>query len=313
MNASRMVRRLGTPDNQTIATTALLVGGIIGGLGPFTSKVALRELPPLTILFLRICVMVVCLLPFVWRSHRQLRAQWKKVLLVGLLWTGNVALFIIGIQYTTTIASQLLYTAVPIVVLMENYFVNQEKLSIFQKIGIPLGFVGALLILLKQESIAVGLGTLYGNAIILVAASSWASYLVVSKRVSLHMSSVEMTFASALVAGIVVGPLMLAREGLGGLAKLPILSLGGWFALLFIAFGVGLAMIFLYQVGVKRGTAIVAATVGYLGLCITAVTGVLYLGEKITPMLIAGSLFIVTGVFLTSTLPLFVKKRTGTL
>lgn len=42
-------------ENKTfLATIALIIAAIIGGLAALGSKVALRELPPLTVLFLRL-------------------------------------------------------------------------------------------------------------------------------------------------------------------------------------------------------------------------------------------------------------------
>ncbi len=199
-------------DNGSLATLALVSAGIIGGLASLSSKIALRELPPLTILFFRITVMLLVLAPLKWQSARRLFARWKAILAVGILWTGNIALFIIGIQYTTTIAAQVLYTGVPVYVLLTSRFLTSEKLRKGQFVGILLGFLGALMIVLKPESI-VGFGTPYGNAIIFMATVCWALYLTVSKRVSAGISPLGLTVGSSFVAWVIVGILMAVREG----------------------------------------------------------------------------------------------------
>jgi len=292
-----------SPDNSGLATVALIGAGILGGLAAIASKIALRELPPLTILFFRITVMLLVLAPFKWRSFRRFFKQWKAMVIVGLLWTGNVALFIIGIQYTTAIASQVLYTTVPILVLLESRFLTNEKLSKAQLIGIPLGFLGAILIILRSTGDA-GFGTAYGNTIIFIATACWSLYLTVSKRVSGNLSPLGLTIGSSFVAWIVVGILMIVREGYTGILRIPALSFTGWTALLFIALGIGVAMIFLYQWGLKYGSAIAAGSMNYLSTAVTAVAGVFLLGEYITTPFLIGASLIIVGVFLTSTLPL---------
>lgn len=293
-------------DSGSLATFALIGAGIIGGLASLSSKIALRELPPLTILFFRITVMLLVLAPLKWRSARRFITRWKAFLAVGLLWTGNVALFIIGIQYTTTIASQVLYTGVPVYVLLAGRYLTSEKLRKGQLVGILLGFLGALMIVLKPESI-VGFGTPYGNAIIFMATVCWALYLTVSKRVSAGISPLGLTVGSSFIAWIIVGVLMVLQEGGRGIAAIPLLSSAGWQALLFIALGVGVAMIFFYQWGLKYGSAIAAGSMNYLSTAVTAVTGILILGERVTPVFLVGATFILAGVFFTSTLPLFRK------
>lgn len=46
-----------------LGTLALIVAGIFGGFSAYLSKIILRELPPLTVLFLRITIMLAMLLP----------------------------------------------------------------------------------------------------------------------------------------------------------------------------------------------------------------------------------------------------------
>ena len=296
-----------SPDNSGLATIALIGAGILGGLAAIASKIALRELPPLTILFFRITVMLLVLVPFKWRSFRRFFKQWKAMVIVGLLWTGNVALFIIGIQYTTAIASQVLYTTVPILVLLESRFLTNEKLTKAQIIGIPLGFLGAILIILRSTGDA-GFGTAYGNTIIFIATACWSLYLTVSKRVSGNLSPLGLTIGSSFVAWIVVGILMIVREGYTGILRIPALSFTGWTALLFIALGIGVAMIFLYQWGLKYGSAIAAGSMNYLSTAVTAVAGVFLLSEYITTPFLIGATLIIAGVFLVSTLPLLTGR-----
>jgi drug/metabolite transporter (DMT)-like permease len=188
-------------------------------------------------------------------------------------------------------------------VLLESRFLTNEKLTKAQLIGIPIGFLGAILIVLRTNGTA-GFGSMIGNTILLIATVCWSLYLTVSKRVSGNLSPLGLTIGSSFVAWIVVGILMIVREGYAGISRIPALSFAGWTALLFIALGIGVAMIFLYQWGLKYGSAIAAGSMNYLSTAVTAVAGVFVLGEHVTTPFLVGASLIIVGVFLTSTLPL---------
>jgi len=141
-----------------LSTVALVIAGIIGGLAPFGSKVALRELPPLTVLFLRITIMVVVFVPLSGRTRVHLKKHTKRVSILGLYWVGNLILFILGIKYTTAIASSVIYDAVPFLVLLLDYIINHTHMKRLQTVGIVVGFFGSLVIILGSISGGGGFG-----------------------------------------------------------------------------------------------------------------------------------------------------------
>lgn len=79
-----------------LATLALILAGAIGGLGSVVIKIALKELSPEAILFLRLTIMVAALAPFAWRAIPVIVRQWRRTVILGALWAGNIALFVIG-------------------------------------------------------------------------------------------------------------------------------------------------------------------------------------------------------------------------
>lgn len=296
-------------DKQYLATLALIGSGIMGGLAALSSKIVLRELPPLTVLFVRITIMLLVLWPLALRYTRHSLTHWRQIALLAVFWLGNVVLFIVGVKYTTATASQVLYASVPIFVFLESFFVGGEKVRSFQVLGIILGFVGALVTVFDPAASGNGaFGSLYGNVLIFIASMSWSLYLVFSKRLSSHISPLGLTVGSASVGWILTGILMLMFEGTSGLVRLPVLSAVAFWALLFVGLGVGAAMIILVQWGVKYGSPLVAGSMVYLSTFIAAATGIAFLGEIITTRFLFGSALLLLGLFLTSTLPLLLKK-----
>lgn len=293
--------------NSLLALAALFSTAVMGGFGGLSAKVALRELPPMTILFFRINVMILVMLPFVKNSFAHLWQHWRKLLLLGILWTGNVGLFIIGIKYTTVVVSALLYAFVPVVILMLQAMFSGIRIKNYQTWGVMLGLIGAVIML--SGSWNGDTGGLVGNLLISIAVVSWSAYLIFSKRLNLHVSPAGLTFGSAVGAWILVGLMMIFTEGVSGLSLLPSLSGGGWVAVWYIALAVGVGMIFLNQWGLKHATALSSGVMQYVGMVVGSLSGILFLGEKLTMELVIGGSVMLVGVFLVSTLPVISGMR----
>lgn len=298
-----------SPNNQRLATLALFVAGIIGGLMPVVSKIVLRELPPLTVLFVSLLVMVLAFSPGIFQLRKRLWQHKKSLLLFGLLWMGNITLFIIGVQYTTAVASQILYASVPILILVEQHFVVQEKIKPLQLAGIAFGFFGVLVFALGSLQGKGDFGSFLGNVLIFLGAFSWTTYLLYSKRLSTSIRPIELTMGSAVVGFFVSALLMFWEDGLVGLSFLSRLTLTGWSSLLFIAFGVRVAMILLYNWGIKYGSSIVAGSMVYVATFTTALVGTVFLHEYITLRFMLGALLVLLGVFFTSTFSLIAQRH----
>ena len=297
-----------SPNKET-AVLALVAAGVIGGLMPIFSKIILRELPPLTVLFLSVTLMLVVLVPIMRRDLPQVYLYRKSLLKFGFLWLANIALFIIGVNFTTAIASQVLYAGVPLLVFVLHYFVSREKTEVSQAAGVLLGFIGMVLFLVGSFQRTADFGSFTGNIIIFVASLSWATYLVYSKRLGQNVRPIILTTGSAIIAWVGSGILMVMLERFTGLEKLRILSLGGWLSLAFIVLFVRVAMIFLFNWGIKYGSPVVAGSMVYISLLTTGALTTVILGEHITTGFVLGAILVLTGVFFTSTLPLLQKRR----
>jgi len=298
-----------SPDNYTLAVFALIVANMIGGGAPLASKILLRELPPMTILFLRLTIMLVILMPLSLTRFRHLWIHRKQLVLLGLFWVGNLSLFIIGIKFTTAIASSIIYLGVPILVLFEERMMNKSKLLLWQVIGIGLGCTGALFVVLESLGTQSGFGTFHGNILLLLAIVSYSFYLTYSKRLSVHVSPLGLT-VGALVSGWAVSLVfMVFFDGVTGLVHVPNLSIASWVSLLYVGIFLGVAMYFLNQWGIRHTSAVVAGAMLYVGTFTAWASGVLFLSEKITFLMIAGGALLVVGVFLTSMMPLLTLRK----
>lgn len=285
-------------NNHTLATVALLTAGVAGGIMPILSKLLFRELSPLSVLFFSITIMLGVLIPLNKSFLGDIQKQWLRLVLFGLLWTGNVMLFILGVNHTTAIVSQILYAGVPLIVLFEQYVVHGERISFRQVIGILIGFTGVMILAVGSIRGSADLGSLNGNFLVFLATLSWASYLVFSKRLSVHLRSMVLTTASAIVAWCTSLGVLLLLEGWRPFVSLLTLSATGWALLLLIGLVVRVGMILFYNWGIKYGSSIVAGSMVFVSTMTSVVIAPLILGEALTVRLVAAAALLFFGVFL---------------
>lgn len=295
--------------NRTLATAALFIAGIIGGIVPIISKLLFREISPLSVLFFSITIMLGVLIPLNRTFFSKVKKYWRHLIIFGLLWTGNVTLFILGVKHTTAVASQVLYAGVPLLVLVEQYFVRGERIVPRQIVGIFLGFAGVFVLAVGSLRGNTDLGSFVGNVVIFLGTVSWASYLVFSKKLSTTVQPMTLTTASAIVAwGISLGVLLLA-EGVGGLAAIQSLSFISWILLLCMGLVVRVGMILLYNWGIRYGSSVAAGSMVYVSTITSAIVAPVILGEQLTFRLAIAAVFLFAGVFFTSTWQLFQRKE----
>ncbi len=280
------------------ATLALISAGILGGLAPIAVKIVLRELPPITISFLRLTIALLVLLPFSIRFFPQIVAHWKRLVLVGLFYSGNVFLFTLGIKHTTSAVSQLLYGAVPLLMLLEQSVVGRVRLQTKQLMGILLGIAGTLIVVAHPEQ-GFDFGARQGNMLIFFATISWSFYLVATKRLSQYVPTFGLTFAMSMVAWV-IGLVLMSIFEAGAVMGLAALSTPAWFALLFVGLAVGVGMWLLYNFGIKHGSTVVASSMLYVSMITAGIAGYFVFGETITSVFLFGGALLGSGVYLIS-------------
>ncbi|MBI5613387.1 DMT family transporter [Candidatus Gottesmanbacteria bacterium] len=290
---------MNTKSSNSLGSLALFSAGVVGAFAGLGAKIALRELPPFTILFTRIFIMLVVLFPFVIHKLSVFKKNWKTLLLLGLFWSGNVTFFIVGIRYTTVLASGVLYAGVPLLTLIESMMIFHARPNVNQISGIIFGLLGIGILLVDSFS-GLSFGSFQGNVLIFLATLSWSLYLLYSKKLSAEIDPLVLTVSSAVVASVIVGIAMMMSEGIA-----PLLSIGGLhletqLSLLFLGLGIGVGMIFLYQYGIKYGSVVMASMMLYIGTIVGGLTGIVFLHENLTTSFVVGSVCILFGVYVVS-------------
>jgi drug/metabolite transporter (DMT)-like permease len=282
------------------AILVLIGAGILGGVAPLFMKVALKEFNSYQILLIRFGVAVILIIPLLIQHLKKLTfKQLKLIIPAGLLFSGNVFFFVVGVQYTTSIVSQLFYLLTPVIVSLVGYFLFKEKISIRRILSMIICLAGSLLLILRSlqgTSLIRSIGTFQGNLLILGAVVSWSMYVVYSKRVSktiepslfLVSNFIIALFVSCIVFALTktsfVSTIMqFSHSSIPVMASL--IALGSINSVLFF---------FLYQWGIKHVSAFIAASVTYISPLSAALFAIPFFGEQLSMTLLisAASIFL---------------------
>lgn len=282
-----------------IGLFVLLIAGSIGGTTPVVLKIGLNEFPPLILTTLRFLLATIVFLPFYFRQKPRLfRSDITTLSTQSIFFALNVGFFSIAIQFTTAIMSQILYTLVPIIVMILSYYMLKEKLTTNKIVGLAIAILGVAFLMyqsaVKEETLTFG--TPFGNTLTLCGVFSWALYLVFSKKLTNRYSPTTTSFASYVVTTLLLLFLVPIEYTIRPLAieKITITGIESIFWLAIISSAL---MFFLIQFAVQKTTAFTASFFQYLGPFSGALVAIPILGEKPTWTLVMGGLFIITGVF----------------
>lgn len=288
------------PNKQFLAITLIVVAAVIGGAIPPLSKIALRDIPPLSFTFLRFLLAGLILMPIFWSRRTILKKQnIKQLILVSSLATINVTLFIFGVRRTTATISQMLYAGVPLVAGILSYSILKERLNVRKWLGIMIGFVGVCIIVLLPvlgQGDALN-GDLLGNLIIIVAVVSFSLYSVLSKSFLKNYTPLDLTmfFVMTTVAiQLLLAPIEVNQTTAWWNNVHP------WSVLALLYVGTfGTAMYYLlYQFAIQHATPVVASMILYLQPVFTIVWAAILLGERTTLGFVIGGILSLLGVAL---------------
>ena len=265
-------------------------------------KVGLREVEPLAYNIVRfLCASAVLL--FLTRLLEGGLAVGKadlgRLLLLGLLGhTVYQICFIEGLARTTASSTALLFGCTPVVVALMSALAGHERIGAAGAAGALLGFYGVYLIVggkggMQGEPAG---GTFAGNLLIVCAVLCWSSYTVLARGMLQRYSPLRVTALS-----LASGTLMLIPPAAPSLVRQDwrAVSLLTWAGLVYsFLFALVVSYVLWYRSVKKVGnlkTAVYSNLVPVFG----TISGVWFLGERLTPGLWLGAACILSGIVLT--------------
>ncbi|MDN4982477.1 DMT family transporter [Bradyrhizobium sp. WYCCWR 13022] len=297
--------RIDARDWSLLAVLSILWGGSF-----FFNGAALRELPPLTLVFLRVALGAAILLPLLGRqgiSFPRGVAGWKPFFVIGLL--NNVvpfSLIVAGQTFVPSGLASILNATTPLFTVMVMAMAGEEALQARRVAGVALGLAGV--IILRGWGTEARTGQGLGILLCLGGALSYGFAALAARRLlkdsaplgTATFQLMASTAMMAIVAGAVEQPWHLAMPGVAT-----------WLAVLGLAaLSTALAYIVFFQI-IRRSGATNVMLVTLLIPVTAILLGWLVLGEPISAREIAGAIVIASALIVIDGRVLRMLQRVG--
>ncbi len=276
------------------------------GASFIATKVALRELSPVSLVWLRFLIGVIILGAAVYSRKQLSLPGWKDLGYLALLgfigitfhqWLQSTAL--LTAQATTT--GWIVATS-PIFIALLGWLFLKEKLGWLRSAGIALAALGVLLVVSQGNLLSLASGHFgsAGDVLILISALNWAVFSVLSRSGLKRFPAARMMFYVMAIGWLLSSLLFLAVPGQAGhgLNEFTHLTLNAWLGIGFL--GVicsGISYVFYYD-ALQVIPASQAGVFLYLEPLVTLVVAAILLGEPLLVISLLGGVVILLGVWM---------------
>lgn len=274
---------------------------VVWGASFIATKVALKDVSPITIVWLRFGMGLLVLGAAVaLRKEFSLpkKNEWGYFALLGFLGiTFHQWLQSNGLQTSEAGTTAWIVATTPVFMAILGWLILKEGLSLVKIFGIALAFFGVLLVVSDGNlaSISIGKFGAPGDILILVSAVNWAVVSVLSRRGLKTTSSSLFVFYMMLFGWLFASALFV---GNGLIVEVPELTFNGWLGITFLGiFCSGLAYIAWYDALQALTTASTGVFL-YIEPLIAMVVAFFILNEAITLASLVGGGIILFGVWL---------------
>ena len=284
--------RIDSRDWSLLCVLSILWGGSF-----FFNVVILKELPPLTVVFLRVALAAVFLLPLLWaygiRMAREL-SGWAPF--VAIAFFNNVlpfSLIVTGQTYIASGLASILNATTPLFTVMVMAVAGEEQLSARRIAGVVVGLIGVAV--LRGEVVGFQTGQGIGILLCLGATVSYALSALLARRLLANSPPLG-TATFQMMASTVM--MAVVAAGIEQPWRLPVPGMVTWLALIGLAaLSTALAYIVFFQILRRSGASNVMLVT--LLIPVTAILlGYLVLGENLSVRELSGAAVIGSALLL---------------
>jgi drug/metabolite transporter (DMT)-like permease len=289
------------PNTRLLPYLEVFFAVVVWGASFIATKVALADLTPITLVWLRFAMGVVILGVAV-ALRRQFalpnRNEWGYFALLGFLGiTFHQWLQSNGLRTSEASTTAWIVATTPVFMALLGWLVLKEAPGWVTISGILLAFIGVLVVVSDGDitSISIGQFGAPGDVLILISAVNWAVFSTLSRRgLKSYPASLMMFYVMSL--GWVFTSFLFIPSA--GLSEIPRLTVNGWISVLFLGiFCSGLAYIAWYDALQALSAAQTGAFL-YIEPLVAVVVAAVVLAEPVTWASLLGGAVILIGVWL---------------
>jgi drug/metabolite transporter (DMT)-like permease len=261
------------------------------------AKVALRELQPLVLSALRTTLAAMMILPiYFWSKREQGWALRDVPVLVSLGVFGvalNQVLFVYGLSQTSVSHSSLVIALTPMLVLLIAAMIGQERVTSKKLFGMTIALAGVATLQLRGGA---GAGNLTGDALVFLAAITFAAFTVAGKDAAVRHGSITVNTFAYVGGAIALAPVTLwhgIRYSFGNVSML------GWVSLIYMALFPSVICYLIYYHALSHIPASRVSAFAYLQPLFATMMALPILDENLSSGIVLGGLLVLAGVWLT--------------
>jgi drug/metabolite transporter (DMT)-like permease len=198
-----------------------------------------------------------------------------------------------GLAYITASLERLILYLNPTLVLALGVVVFKRRVSPRQMIALAVSYCGVLLVFGHEVSLQ-GANTALGTALVFASAVSYAVYLVASGEEVQRLGALRLTGLASGVACLFCIAQFFVLRPLAAFAVAPEVI---WLSVL-NATACTFLPVLMVMMAIERVGATVTAQTGMIGPLSTILMGVVILGEPFTGWIVAGTILVLTGIWL---------------
>lgn len=287
-----------TPRERAAVVSALVAVQVFFGVHYLAAKVLLETIPPRVWAPVRVAGGAVVLLlaaRLLGRAFPKGAGDLGRLALFSIFGvTINQVCFVEGLHRTTATHSAIINTAIPVMTLVFAVLLGRESFDVRKGASLVLAFTGVLLVV-RPDRASFGGTTLTGDVLTLVNGTSYAFFLVISKRL---ISRVDPLAATAVL--MLFGALAIGAWGAPAIATFDwgVVTPATWANAAFIVLVPTAGAYFLIYWALARAESSLVALFIYLQPLIAGVLAALFLGERAEWTTLAGALLLFAGVAL---------------
>ncbi|MDH5707960.1 MAG: DMT family transporter, partial [Hylemonella sp.] len=200
-----------------------------------------------------------------------------------------------GLQYISASLERLIIYLIPTLVLLLGWLLYGRAIRLGQTLGMGISYLGVLLVFGREVRVE-GAEVAWGSLLVFLSALSYALYLLYSGELVQRLGSLRLVgLATSVACVLCILQFVLLRPWSAAQVSEPVI----WLSLL-NATACTLVPVVLVMLAIERIGAGATAQIGMIGPVATILMGIWLLDEPVTVWLAAGSVLVVTGIYVFS-------------